>query len=273
MESCATLDGIADGERTALSACGGGCLPQQASVGSREGAAGLAAAFSVALAVHLSLRCALSRAAYGAWQVGRLQAELSALAVAGGMATRDFRRSLLLYFCLFSIAGHWMEVGFCLLVKWGILLGTYDPASAVWRNLLNPFPIYGVGMVACALVLFPALTKIRRAVGGFGLALLLSFALNTLVCSGLELGLGLLQNQPDACGVYPLWDYTSMPFNFMGQICLQNSLAFGAVSSLMAWVVFPVLHMAYLRLPDHVKRICATVVVTLFLLAACLYAV
>lgn len=255
-------------------ACLGGRALRMPSGGAREGGAGLvAAAVPAVLAAHLLTQRALRRGAYVAWQLSRLQEGLVAVLAAGGMATRDFRRSLLMYFCLFSIVGHWMEVGFCLLVKWGVLLGTYDPASAVWRNLLNPFPIYGVGMVACALVLFPALAKIRRTVGGFGLALLLSFALNTLVCSGLELGLGLLQNQPDPSGVYPLWDYTSMPFNFMGQICLQNSLAFGAVSSLMAWVAFPVLHMAYLRLPEHVKRICATVVATLFLLAGCLYAV
>lgn len=212
----------------------------------------------------------LSRAVVG---LTLLQDELVvALAASGGM-TRDFRRSLVLYFCLFSIAGHWMEMGFCLLVKWGLLLGTYDPASAVWRDPLSPFPVYGVGMIACALVLFPAKARIRRRTGGVWLSLALSFLLNTLVCSGLELGLGLLQNQPDAYGVYPLWDYSSMPFNFMGQICLQNSLAFGMVSSMMAWVVFPVLHTAYLRLPEHVKRMFLTTTVTFFALAACLYAV
>lgn len=69
--------------------------------------------------------------------------------------TWSFWRSMIIYFCLFSIVGHWMEAGFCLFIKWGIVPGIYDPNSGIWHDYLNPFPVYGAGMVACAVLLFP----------------------------------------------------------------------------------------------------------------------
>lgn len=187
--------------------------------------------------------------------------------------TWDFWRSMIIYFCLFSIVGHWMEAGFCLFIKWGIVPGIYDPNSGIWRDYLNPFPVYGFGMVACALLLFPIKTKLQEKLGGTAAPLACSFVINTVVCAGIELALGLMQNMPDANGVYPLWDYSTMPFNFMGQICLQNSLAFGTVATLMAWVVFPALQRVYLKLPSDVKKAFFVAVVAFYALVTCLYVV
>ena len=57
--------------------------------------------------------------------------------------TWAFWRSLIMYFCLFSIVGHWMEAAFCLLIKYGIVPGIYDPNSQIWSDWLYPFPVYG----------------------------------------------------------------------------------------------------------------------------------
>ena len=78
---------------------------------------------------------------------------------------------------------------------------------------------------------------------------------------------------PDANGIYPLWDYSDMPFNFMGQICLQNTLAFGAVATLVTWVVFPVLQRQYLKLPEDMRKAIFVAVVVFYALVLCLYVV
>ena len=186
--------------------------------------------------------------------------------------TWAFWRSIIIYFCLFSIVGHWMEAAFCLLIKYGIVPGIYDPNSQIWSDWLYPFPVYGFGTVACALILYPIKNALQRRIrNGWG-PVVASFIVNTLVCSAIELTLGLLQNQP-VDGVYPLWDYSNMFCNFMGQICLQNSLAFGAVATLMTWIVYPGLEKLMGKLPDNVANVAFIVVVVFFAIVFSLYCI
>ena len=77
------------------------------------------------------------------------------------------------------------------------------------------------------------------------LSLAISFAINALVCTLIELAMGLMLNQPDASGTYPLWDYSDMFMNFMGQVCLQNAIAFGLVATLMVVFIYPSLEQAF----------------------------
>lgn len=191
--------------------------------------------------------------------------------------TWDFWKSMIIYYCLFSIIGHWMEAGYCLLIKHGIMPGKYDPLSGIWRDYLNPFPVYGAGMVACALLLFPVKTWFQDKFKGSKCAMLktivASYAFNMVVVAALELILGLTSNIPDANGNYPLWDYSNMPFNFMGQICLLNTLLFAAVASLMSWVVWPSLQTLYRKLPQDVKNISFVGVIVFYALVVCLYVI
>ncbi len=186
--------------------------------------------------------------------------------------TWEFWRNMIIYFCLFSIVGHWMEAGLCLFVKYGIVPGIYDPNSGIWRDYLSPFPVYGAGMVACGLLLYPIKTKLQEKLGGTWKPLLISFIINSLVCASLELILGLSSNQP-VDGVYPLWDYSTMPFNFMGQICLQNTLAFGVISTLMTWAVWPALQNISAKMPNDIRRAFFVAVVVFYAFVCCLYVV
>ncbi len=182
----------------------------------------------------------------------------------------DFWRNMIIYFCLFSIVGHWMEAGLCLFIKYGIVPGIYDPNSGIWRDYLSPFPVYGAGMVACGLLLYPIKTKLEEKLGGVWKPLLVSFLVNTLVCAVIELILGFTSNQP-VNGVYPLWDYSTMPFNFMGQICLQNTTAFGVVATLMTWAVWPALQNISAKMPNDIRRAFFVAVVVFYALVCCLY--
>ena len=40
---------------------------------------------------------------------------------------------------------------------------------------------------------------------------------------------------------YELWDYRDMPFNFMGQVCLQNSVVYSIAATIVVWLVYPLM--------------------------------
>ena len=147
----------------------------------------------------------------------------------------DFWLRLLIYFFVFSVVGHWMEMGVQVLVSHGIIPGTIaSPTSLTWRDNLNPFFIYGIAFAICGLVLYPIYLKLRQKIHSELIAHILSFLCNALFCVIAELILGMLFNAD-----HTAWDYSNQPFNFMGQICLLYSFFFGILSSVITWLVYP----------------------------------
>lgn len=51
---------------------------------------------------------------------------------------------------------------------------------------------------------------LQKRFRGNAVPLVLSFAVNALVCTGIELTNGLMLNQPLPDGTLPLWDYSDM---------------------------------------------------------------
>lgn len=80
--------------------------------------------------------------------------------------TWGFWRNLIIYFCVFSVVGHWMEAGYCTLIRFGLIPGIYDPNSQIWSDWLYPFCVYGFGAAACVLLLFPSRTSYRSIFAG-----------------------------------------------------------------------------------------------------------
>lgn len=159
----------------------------------------------------------------------------------------EFWRNLIIYFIIFSIVGHWMEAGFCLLIKYGIVPGIYDPESQIWSDWLYPFPVYGIGFCACAVLLYPLKNALQRKFSSpMWLPLALSFVANAFVCTVIEFVMGMAVNAD-----LQLWDYSNMFGNFMGQVCLQNAILFGLVATLMTWVVYPALERLFRRVPNE----------------------
>jgi uncharacterized membrane protein len=79
----------------------------------------------------------------------------------------------------------------------------------------------------------------------------------------------LLANRPRPDGSLIFWDYSDMPFNFMGQICLQNSLAFGLAATLLVWALFPAIERLILACAkDSMNLISIVITITYLLLAA-----
>ena len=61
----------------------------------------------------------------------------------------------------------------------------------------------------------------------------------------------MMLNQPLPDGSMPLWDYRGMVCNFMGQICLQNGVAFGLLSTFTVWILAPFVNKLLLNLDDE----------------------
>lgn len=188
-----------------------------------------------------------------------------------GMAPRwswPFVRNLIMYFCIFSFLGHWMEMSFCLAIKAGLVGGEYDPSNTMlWRDWFYPFPMHGMAVVLIGVLLYPLwrtlVRKTNVAVGS-----LLSFVINGLMCGLIEFTFGLLWNAD-----LQNWDYTNMPFNFMGQVCLQNVVGFAFAASVIAWMAYPWLERTLAKLPEAAMNIAAVVVLMVFLVAQTLYLV
>ena len=182
--------------------------------------------------------------------------------------TWPFVRNLIIYFCVFSFLGHWMEMGFCMAIRAGLVGGEYDPSNTMlWRDWFYPFPMHGMAVVLIGVLLYPLwqwlLKKTNLLVGS-----LLSLIINGLACGTIEFVCGQMWNAN-----LENWDYSNMPFNIMGQVCLQNVVGFALAASLIAWFVYPWLESTLAKLPANVMNITFVVVGVAFLVAQTLYLV
>lgn len=173
-----------------------------------------------------------------------------------------FWRGLILYFLLFSIVGHWMEVPYCWLMD--SLFGIVAPDYAAFSDpLVVPYWVYGAGTVVLTLCLYPLklhLIEKRKTLWGAALEFLL-FAI--VIAAVLETVFGLLINQPDANGVYPFWDNSTLPGNILGQGWIVNDINLGLVSLLYVWVIFPFLQKIMLSVNQRLANRFFIIVVVL----------
>lgn len=180
----------------------------------------------------------------------------------------EFWRDLMVYFIVFSIVGHWAEILFCKLILAGVFMGGYDPNNAMlWSQWLFPFTAEGAALVAIVVILHPASRWLLKKTGNrIVLAVLLSFLLNALVCTSIDFTTGMIANQD-----FQLWDYRDMPFNFLGQVCLQNSMVYSIAATLIVWVVYPFMDKVMHRAPRGVINAIAFGLIGMYLFLAMLY--
>ena len=160
--------------------------------------------------------------------------------------TWTFWRDTIIYFIVFSFLGHWAEILFCRLIVLGVFMGGYDPTNAMlWDQWLFPFSAEGTALAMVVLLLHPLKQRISRKFGGrMAPTLVVSFLANAAVCTLIDFSTGMVANQH-----YELWDYRDMPFNFMGQVCLQNSLVYSIAATVIVWRVYPAMDRALRRMP------------------------
>ena len=169
-----------------------------------------------------------------------------------------FYRNLVMYFVIFSVFGHWMEAGFCQLIRLGLVSGEYDPSNTMlWRDWLYPFPMEGAAVVIIGLFLYPFKEWLDKKFP-FPLPYVISFLVNMLTCSLIEFSMGLIVNAD-----HQLWDYSNEFGNIMGQVCLQNAVGFGVAASVITWFIYPMMERWIARAPEHIVNV-AFVVIAVF---------
>lgn len=170
--------------------------------------------------------------------------------------TFSFWRNIAMYFCIFSVVGHWLEIAYCLFMN---LFGIVDADSLVWDDPFYPFLVYGIGTVVCSLVLVPikvALLKHNTS----RRALVVFFIITVLVCMLMELAMGFMLNRPDPTGEYPLWDNSDLPLNILGQAWLVNDIVLGAVALFYTWLIYPLCNKAIAKLHPFVANALAVMI-------------
>lgn len=169
-----------------------------------------------------------------------------------------FYRNLIIYFVIFSVLGHWLEAAFCQLIRLGIVQGEFHAENTMlWRDWFYPYPMHGTAVVLIALILYPLFVMMKKKFSNRILPYVASFFINMATCTLIEFVGGLMFNSH-----LQNWDYSNMPFNFMGQICLQNAIGFGLASSIIAWWVYPMMERAIARVrPATMNIVCIVVAV------------
>ena len=160
--------------------------------------------------------------------------------------TWAFWRDLGIYFIVFSFAGHWAEMLFCYNIYLGVFMGDVDFSEVMlWHQWLFPYFAEGVAVVLIVVLLTPVKEWLLKKFGGRILpAVLVSIAVTAVVCTTVDFTCGMICNQN-----YEVWDYRALPFNFMGQVCLQNSTVYTVAASLILWIFYPLMDRGLRRMP------------------------
>ena len=160
--------------------------------------------------------------------------------------TWPFWRDLGIYFIVFSFAGHWAEMLFCYNIYLGVFMGDVDFSEVMlWHQWLFPYFAEGVAVVLIVVLLTPVKEWLLKKFGGRVLpAVLVSILITAAVCTTIDFTCGMICNQN-----YEVWDYRALPFNFMGQVCLQNSTVYTVAASLILWIFYPLMDRGLRRMP------------------------
>ena len=158
-----------------------------------------------------------------------------------GLLTADFFFYVWLFFLL-AVFG-WLWEGFLYLFK--------DDMYVNRGFLTGPWlPIYGVGGVMLELLL-------RR----WRDRPLLIFGFSMIVCTALEYLAGWYL---ELTWKVKWWDYSALPCNLQGRICLYSALLFGVGGMLLVWLVSPLFSSFYRRIPWKIQVGAGILAVVLF---------
>ena len=182
--------------------------------------------------------------------------------------TWPFWRDLGIYFTSFSFMGHWAEMLFCYCIYLGLVMGIYDFSEVMlWHQWLFPYFAEGVAIILIVVLLTPIKQwLIKRFDGRILPAVLVSIVITAIVCTSIDFSCGMICNLD-----YSVWDYRMMPFNFMGQICLQNSTIYTVAALLLLWVFYPLMDKALRSMPRFVADGIFFALVGIYLFSACLH--
>lgn len=151
---------------------------------------------------------------------------------------------IVLYIAIYGFLGWCLEV----------VYATVNTGRFINRGFLNGpvCPIYGFGAVIIIICLAP-----------FKNNLFLLFIGSVFITSLLEYITGLILEK---VFYNKWWDYSHMPFNIKGYICLKFSLAWGIACIFLVRIVHPVISGIINLIPYILVQICAVIIIILFII-------
>jgi len=135
-----------------------------------------------------------------------------------------FWRDSFLVFIAAGLLGHVIDL------LWRVV--TNVPVDT-WIWQLMPLVAEPYGFAALALLWFVYPLARSKKVAWFGV-----YVIGAVVTTAVELLCGLVLLTVHG-GYNPYWDYSHLPFNLFGQICLYQSVMFGLVAVAFVYFVFP----------------------------------
>ncbi|MDU1912122.1 putative ABC transporter permease [Fusobacterium sp.] len=150
----------------------------------------------------------------------------------------------LFYFLIYSFLGWCVEVCYA----------TLNTRKFINRGFLNgPYcPIYGVGIMCIIYFVFPLKNN-----------MFILFIASVILTSVLEFLTGFILEK---IFHYRWWDYSNVPFNICGYICLKFSILWGIACVLVVDIIHPVVEGIISWLPLLVGKIILTVAGTFILI-------
>jgi len=158
---------------------------------------------------------------------------------------------LLLFFAIYSFLGWVMETVFV----------SIKDKKIVNRGFLNGFfcPIYGFGTV----LILQSSKLVSDAFENPLTALMINVILAVILVTLLEYITGFILERIFNC---KWWDYSDVPLNLHGYICLKFSLLWGVLTFLLLQVVHPVVSEIVSSIPTYVKSYLASFLLFYFLI-------
>lgn len=135
---------------------------------------------------------------------------------------------------------------------WEGFLSVFQSDTYVNRGFLTGpwLPVYGIGGVMLEILFH----KWRdRPILTFVSSMVLCTVLEYLTGWYLELTWGV-----------KWWDYSEMPLNLHGRICLLGSLLFGLGGMLLVWVIAPLFNLLYRKVPVRIRTSIGLLVIIVF---------
>ena len=168
----------------------------------------------------------------------------------------NFWKRVVTYTLLMAIVGHLIENVYTGI---GFLTGSFsatDPNYVdIWLRPLKPMWVYSVCTLFFFFIIIPIKERIHKHLRSKWLNIVAVFLSAFLIAFLTELVMGLLLNQPNEFGAYPLWDFTEYDWTVLNQAYLVNDFWYAVLMTACAFFIFPLLDFRLSRLQPRTQTI------------------
>lgn len=153
--------------------------------------------------------------------------------------TVRFWQEIFIYFWVFSLAGHYLEI---IVAQAYHLLTGNPPWQPIIMTVVPLAAPYGMGVVTIILAVIPLMKR-------YHLQPISVFALSVVATSLVEYGSALFVVIFD--GHNQFWNYSNLPYNINGYVALRSSVAFGVLAVIFIYCVYPYCEKHLRRIKDR----------------------